>query len=131
MLTLLRGLPRIGSPAGFLFTVGGDTPVSNLSRLKRRLDALMVAKLDPQQLVPWRLHDLRHTLKTVMHEMRVAKDVRDAVQNHSAGDMDAHYGHYSFEKEKRAALEAWGARIANLTAQRSGTAQVVAFTRQR
>lgn len=107
---ILEGLPRIKG-TGLLFTTNGKTPFSGLSRAKRRLDKAMLAelrKVDPEaELPPWRLHDLRHTLKTWMQRARIAKDVRNAVQNHHDRDMDELYGHYSFEAEKRQALQAW------------------------
>jgi integrase len=120
-VALLRGedMPRIKSKSRWLFTTAGDVPVSNLARRKKRLDAAMLAelrKIDPEisELEPWRLHDMRHTLKTWMQRNRIAKDVRNAVQNHFDGDMDELYGHYSFEKEKREALEAWAQHISEI-----------------
>jgi integrase len=119
-LALVEGLPKIKSKGGWLFTTDGDVPVSNLSKRKRRFDTLMLEelrKIDPEDslLRPWRLHDLRHSLKTWMQRVRVPKDVRNAVQNHYDGDMDELYGHYSFEKEKRDALEKWAQHIAEIT----------------
>lgn len=131
-IALIKALPRIGPPAGFLFTLAGKVPVSNLARCKRKLDAAVLAelrKIDPAaELKPWHLHDLRHTLKTWMQKARIAKDVRNAVQNHFDGDMDELYGHHSFDEEKRSALEAWarhvtavvsGAPVANVVPLRS------------
>jgi integrase len=122
-VAILKDLPIIKSKSGWLFAVDGEAPVSGLSRRKGRLDAAMLAelrKIDPEisELQPWRLHDLRHALKTWMQRNRVAKDVRNAVQNHYDGDMDELCGHYSFEKEKRDALEKWAQHIAEIT---SGT----------
>jgi integrase len=122
-LAILKDLPNIKSKASWLFTIDGEVPISNLSQRKDRLDAAMLAelrKIDPEisELQPWRLHDLRHALKTWMQRHRVAKDVRNAVQNHFDGDMDELYGHYSFEKEKSDALEKWAQHIAEIT---SGT----------
>jgi len=51
-----------------------------------------------------------------MQRARIPKDVRNAVQNHFDGDMDELYGHYSFEKEKREALEKWAQHIADIVA---------------
>lgn len=114
-LRLLAALPKIKSKAGWLFTIEGIVPVSNLARRKRRLDAAVLRELrksDPEaQLRPWRLHDLRHTLKTFMQRERIPKDVRNAVQNHFDRDMDELYGHYSFEKEKRDALDRWSRHV--------------------
>jgi len=130
-IATLEALPRIRSKAGWLFTIEGTVPVSNLARRKRKLDGAMLTelrKIDPTATVlkPWRLHHLRHTLKTWMQRQRIAKDVRNAVQNHYDGDMDELYGHYTFEKEKREALEAWAAYVAETVA-RDGTAKLLAF----
>jgi integrase len=122
-MRLLQDLPKIKSDQGWLFTINGEVPVSNLARRKRRLDLAMAKELradDPRsEVIPWRLHDLRHTLKTWMQQARIPKDVRNAVQNHFDGDMDELYGHYSFENEKRDALEAWARHLENLIADKS------------
>lgn len=117
---ILEHLPRIKSKAGYLFTLSGDVPCSNLSRLKQRLDTaalLELHKLDPEisEITPWRQHHLRHALKTWMQRARIPKDVRNAVQNHYDGGMDELYGHYTFEKEKREALDKWAQHIAEIT----------------
>jgi integrase len=119
VMAILGSLPKIKSKAGYLFTVSGDVPCSNLSRRKRRLDAATLEelrKIDPEisELVPWRQHHMRHTLKTWMQRARIPKDVRNAVQNHFDGDMDELYGHYSFEAEKRDALDRWARHLAAL-----------------
>jgi integrase len=115
---IIEKLPDIHSRSGWLFATDESKPVSNLSQLKKKLDALMLEELrksDPAaQLKPWRIHDLRHTLKTWMQEARIPKDVRNAVQNHFDGDMDEHYGHYTFAKEKREALDAWARHVDSL-----------------
>ena len=114
-LQLIKGLPRVKSSAGWLFTFTGDAAVSNLARRKKRLDDAMLRELrksDPHALLKrWRLHDLRHTFKTWMQQARIPKDVRNAVQNHWDGDMDELYGHFTFEAEKREALDRWAAHL--------------------
>ena len=112
VVAILKKLPQIKSKDGWLFTLTGNVPISGLSRYKRRLDAVMLDELrnsdSDVQLRRWRLHDLRHTLKTWMQAARIPKDVRNAVQNHHDGDMDERYGHHSFAQEKRAALTSLG-----------------------
>jgi len=112
-IEILESLPRI--KGGLLITTNGRTPFSGLSRAKRALDDAMLREIrktnSNAELAPWRLHDLRHTLKTWMQRARVAKDVRNAVQNHHDRDMDELYGHYTFEAEKRQALESWARHI--------------------
>jgi integrase len=121
-LGILKSMPRIAGK-GLLFTTNGSTPISGLTRFKQRLDALTLAELRKRdrdaELPPWRLHDLRHTLKTWMQKTRVPKDVRNAVQNHHDGDMDQLYGHYSFEPEKREALQSWARHIASIVSGKS------------
>jgi integrase len=95
--------------SGLIFTETG-VPLSNLSRRKARLEA---------DIDHWRLHDCRHTLKTWMQEQRIPEDIRDAVQNHSGGDMDARYGHHTFEDEKRDALDRWAAHVLSCTENRA------------
>jgi integrase len=123
VMAVLEKLPRIKSKAGYLFTLCGDVPCSNLSRLKSRLDALTLEelrKIDPQiaEFAPWRQHHIRHTAKTWMQRARIARHVRNAVQNHRDGDMDELYGHYTFEKGKREALDRWAHHLAEIA---SGT----------
>jgi integrase len=117
-VVLLEGLPRIHSRAGYLFTRDGSQPIINPWRPKRQLDELAIeeiSRLDPEgDIAPWRHHDMRHTLKTWMQRAGITKDVRDAVQNHFTSDMDARYGHYTFEAEKRDALERWAAYVTGL-----------------
>jgi len=130
VLAIIESLPKIVSQVGYLFTVSGNVPCSNLSRLKRRLDVAALdelQKINPEtELAPWRQHHMRHTLKTWMQRARIPKDVRNAVQNHYDGDMDELYGHYSFEKEKREALEKWAQHVAEITS----VANVVALPRR-
>jgi integrase len=122
-MALIENLPKVSSEAGWLFSSTGKAPVSNLKRRKQRLDALMLEELrksDPHAQLPrWRLHDLRHTLKTWMQRARIPKDVRNAVQNHFDGDMDELYGHYSFEAKKLRALQGWTSHISGLVVERS------------
>jgi integrase len=133
-MAILDSLPKIKSKAGWLFTINGNVPVANLSNRKHRLDALMLEelrKIDPEisELQPWKIHHLRHTLKSWMQFARIPEDVRNAVQNHFDGDMDELYGHHSFEPEKRDALDRWARHIAALLD--GPAANVVTFSGRR
>lgn len=104
----------------YVFTTNGRTPVSGFSKLKWRLDALMLAELrkitgDPEtELAPWRFHDLRRTLSTGMAELGVRQEVTESVLNHRTGKVSgvaAVYNRYEYDAEKRQALDAWAARL--------------------
>ena len=49
-------------------------------------------------------HQLRHTAETEMSMIGVTEEHRRKVLNHAEGGMTRIYGHYDFDREKRAAL---------------------------
>jgi hypothetical protein len=49
-----------------------------------------------------------------MQKEQIPLDVRNAVQNHTAGSMDELYGHHTYEAEKRDALDRWAKHIDGL-----------------
>ena len=63
----------------FVFSTTGVTPVSGLSKAKRRLDAILGSDVKH-----WRLHDLRRAMATYLASANVSEGVVDRIQNHSA-----------------------------------------------
>jgi integrase len=67
----------------------------------------------------WTAHDLRRSAVSIMAEMGVAPIVLGHVINHRsvtrAGVTLAVYSHYTYDKEKRAALELWADRLTAMT----------------
>ncbi|TIQ88531.1 MAG: site-specific integrase, partial [Mesorhizobium sp.] len=120
-IELLESLPRIEGQ-DFVFSTTGTTPVSGFSRMKRGLDAKVVAALreeaeerkdDPAQVsvADWWLHDLRRTCASGMARIGINLPVIEKVLNHVSGSFAGIVGVYqrhSFDDEKRAALDAWG-----------------------
>jgi integrase len=105
---------------GLLLTTNGRTPISGFSRSKTEMDDLVeTAMRDPRwrdrgPVRPWVRHDTRRTFSTMCGEMSVSLEVAEAVLNHVSGTMDGvagTYWLYKFAKEKRAALNKWGARV--------------------
>ena len=62
-----------------VFTTTGTTPVSGLSRVKRRLDVLL-----GEDFEPWRFHDIRTAMATALAEAGEPETVVDRVLNHAA-----------------------------------------------
>jgi integrase len=96
--------PRSGR---FVFSRNGTTPVGDFSSQKRRLDELC-------RVSHWRLHDLRRTTVSGMASLGVAPHVADKILNHVAGTISgvaAVYQRHEFLKERRDALEYWGAHV--------------------
>ncbi|CAN7296460.1 tyrosine-type recombinase/integrase [Neorhizobium sp. LjRoot104] len=134
LLSIIEALPRI-KPSNdekakpvYLFTTSGTTPVSGFSKAKTLLDAAMleIARKeaiergdDPKAVTiePWTFHDLRRTAASGMARLSVPVHVVEAVLNHRSGSIKgvaAVYNRYDYADEKRAALTAWAARIAEL-----------------
>jgi integrase len=103
---VLQHLPRIANSER-IFTTNGKTSVSGWSRAKRNLDELSKVK-------DWRIHDLRRTVATGLQKLGVNLQTIEAVLGHTSGSRSGVVGvyqRYSFDAEKRAALEAWGSHV--------------------
>ena len=99
--------PRSGR---FVFSRNGAVPIGDFSSQKRRLEDLCGVS-------HWRLHDLRRTTVSGMARLGVAPHVADKILNHVAGTISgvaAVYQRHEFLKERRDALERWGAHVVRL-----------------
>jgi integrase len=114
MLKLIAPSNACSHPAsgtGFVFGKRG-TGFSGFSKAKRELDAKLTG------VEPWRLHDLRRTAATRMADIGVEPHHIEAVLNHVSGHRAGVAGIYNrsaYADQKRAALEAWAARLAVIT----------------
>ena len=117
---------------GFVFSTTGSTPISGFSKVKARLDALMVPVLqkladdradalgEPREIIhltPWRLHDIRRTGTTQMQALGVPIEVTEKVINHRSGETAGIRGVYNlhaYSDEKRKALDAWARYLERL-----------------
>ena len=62
----------------------------------------------------WRTHDLRRTAASMMAGLGVNRLVLERILNHTDHSVTAIYDRHSYDSEKRAALEAWGAHVERL-----------------
>ena len=103
-VAVIGAQPRLGR---LVFSRNGVTAVGDFSSQKRRLDDLCGVS-------HWRLHDLRRTMVSGMARLGVAPHVADKILNHAAGTISgvaAVYQRHEFLKERREALERWGAHV--------------------
>jgi integrase len=111
-LVILNALP--GERRGLVFTTTGATPVSGFSKAKVRLDVLMEKEFG-SELRPWRNHDLRRTMSTMMAEhLGIDEGVIDRIQNHITGVSDGLKGVYQqqqYRQKRKAAMIAWGSFV--------------------
>ncbi len=69
------------------------------------------------RLLPWRLHDIRRTVATLMAELGILPHVVEAVLNHISGHKAGVAGVYNralYAAEKRQALNRWAEHITAL-----------------
>jgi integrase len=106
----LAALPERGT--GFVFGRRG-TGFSGFSKAKKELDDKLTG------VKPWRLHDIRHTVSTRLHDdLGVEPHIVEAVLNHVSGHkagVAGRYNHAAYRDQKCEALEAWAKRIAVIT----------------
>lgn len=111
MIELLGGMPRLGD---YVFSVSGENPLGNHSKLKKKLDA-KITELSDTVLPAWTLHDLRRTVATGLQRLGIGSDLIEVVQGRTkklgAGQR---YQRYDYLEEKRAALLAWNAHVASV-----------------
>jgi integrase len=125
-IEVLSVLPRKTSrtPAGalqpspYVFTLGGASPISGYSALKKRLDAA-VTKSRMQAglaaLAPWTVHDLRRTAATEMARLGVSRFIIGRILNHADRSITGIYDRHSYLAEKRQALDLWAREMESLT----------------
>jgi integrase len=104
---VLYDLPRIAD-SPFVFTSSGKSPLSGWSTAKLDLDDFAAISH------PWRTHDFRRTCATGLQKLGTSLQVTEAILGHTAGSRGGVVGiyqRYSYDAEKRAALEAWGAHV--------------------
>ena len=81
------------------------------STAKRELDVRL-------PLAPWRMHDLRRTLVTGLHDLGIEPHIVRAIVGHSQG-ADVHNKHYNrstYMPQKAEALRRWSEHVAGLAA---------------
>jgi integrase len=106
----LAVLKRGDQNSPLVLSLLGTKPFQEFSRAKRVLDQL-------SGVTGWRLHDLRRTCVSGMARLGVAPHVADKILNHQSGTISgvaAVYQRHEFLAERRAALDLWGAHVAEL-----------------
>ena len=89
--------------------------------------ALALLPLDPtglrtahskaREAIHFRYHDLRRTVASGLAELGYSNEIIGAVLNHAPSGVTARvYNQWRYDAEKRAALEAWAARLAAIVA---------------
>jgi integrase len=112
-IDILQALPQqLGRD--FIFGTGSGG-FSGWSKAKAALDK----RLAGQIIEPWVVHDIRRSVASGLGGLGIDLHITEKVLNHQSGSFAgivSVYQRYSFEHQKREALEKWGSHIAMLVA---------------
>jgi hypothetical protein len=91
-----------------------------------KLNARIVAA-EGKPLPPWRLHDLRRTMRTNLGKLGVQPHIAELAINHARGNIEAIYDRHRYQREIAVALARWAAYVLALVEGRESV--VVALSR--
>jgi integrase len=103
-------LERRQKQGAHVFAFHGGKPFQEFSYAKRELDEV-------SSVTGWRLHDLRRTCVSGMARLGIAPHVADKILNHQSGTISgvaAVYQRDEFLRERKDALERWGAHLGKI-----------------
>ena len=132
---ILAGVPRTGER--YVFSTDGIRPIAGFSKIKRRLDDLMLQQAIGERgakavIAPFVLHDLRRSTASGCAAIGIQPHIIEAILNHVSGSAKAGvagtYNTEAYEPEKAAALSRWGAHVEGIVSG-SGGARIVALRR--
>jgi integrase len=106
---------RLAPWGGFIFETAPGRPISTGALCKavaREFADFRAKRVDPWGR--WTPHDLRRTMRTGLSACKVRPDIAEMTIGHSKQGIVAVYDQHGFETERRAALEAWEARLLSI-----------------
>jgi integrase len=119
--SILRLIPRLVRRE--LIFGAGSGGFGGWSRAKAALDSrINEARMEQlgkraEEIMPWRIHDIRRTVATGMADIGVQPHIIEAVLNHISGHKAGVAGIYNraaYAAEKRAAIQLWAAHVTSL-----------------
>jgi integrase len=115
VVAIIKAMPR-REKASLVFEGVRKTAPTGFGKLKVKLDEKMEAAATKREakFVPWTIHDMRRTVATGLQRLGVRLEVTEAILNHVSGSRAGIVGVYQrhgWDKEKKAALEAWAAHV--------------------
>lgn len=123
--TELYAIPNLQGATYAFSTSHGERPVSMGSKIKEKVDGLMLAELrkmaeargedlETVELAPWKNHDIRRTVRSGLARLRISEATSEAILAHVRPGIIGVYNHHDYMDEKREALEMWAARLTSI-----------------
>jgi integrase len=108
---ILAAMPRFTGP--FVFsTTYGKRPISGFAKIKQALDRRIAKFNGGEQIAPWRLHDMRRSMRTQLSAIpSITPLVAELMIGHRQRGIAAVYDLHAYEAEQRSGFEAWCARL--------------------
>jgi len=125
-LGIIETLPATGECLFRASIDGKDRPATGFARAKAQLDVLILegrrralqeARGDPAKaarMAPWRLHDLRRTMRTQLSRMRMDPEISERLIGHLPAGVRKAYDVHDYRREKAEVLTAWSARLQSI-----------------
>jgi integrase len=110
-LAILEGLPRFNGGDYLFSTTAGRRPISGFSKFRAKFNKTLATTLPA-----FTIHDLRRTCRTGLSTLQVPPHVAEMVIGHQQQGIAKVYDQHRYDAEKRAALEAWEARLLAIVA---------------
>jgi integrase len=123
-IEILRSAPR-QEGRDFVFGRFGGA-FKGWAAAKLRLDA-RIAITTGKPLAPWRLHDLRRTMRSNLGRLGVPPHIAELAINHAKSGVQAIYDRHRYQREIGAALALWADYVEQLVSGKSQTAKVTAL----
>jgi len=119
MIGLLTELQEYRGRGEFVFSTSlGERPISGFSKVKRRLDNVIVEMrrgVEKSPLPAWTIHDIRRAARTGLGAIpSIPHDIRELVIAHVPPTLVQTYDLHAYRDEKREALRLWGERLAGI-----------------
>jgi integrase len=131
-LTILKGRHDRRDPTREFVFGRRDTGFSGWSKGKAELDAEIARANGGKPIAPWRLHDFRRYLSTVMNErLGVDERVVEALLGHTIPGIKGVYNRGAYLAERRRALDKWAEHLERIATGKPPEAKVVNLGRGR
>jgi integrase len=114
VVDLLEGVPRFKRGEHVFSTTFGEKPTMIADKIKGKIDALMLQTLGA--LKPWRVHDLRRTVRSHLSALRIPDHIAEMALGHGRQGLQRIYDQHRYEAELREALTLWAGRLRSIIA---------------
>jgi integrase len=112
-MVIVKDLPTFTKGEYLFSTTFGKQPVGGFAGAKERLDKLMTEELG-EELKPFRIHDLRRTVRTRLASLKVPDKIAEMVIGHGKKGLGRVYDQHTYLDEMRDAVELWASKLRDI-----------------